>query len=93
MSIHWASLLAVFVVSVGSAVAVVALVTLGLVGLAGLSASATPAASTAAAGQAEIDVSTRWVLPAPSCRATLALLSLTAAAAIVLLGLWAILDR
>jgi len=49
---------------------------------------------TAAAGKAEIGVSTRrWVLLAPSSRATLALLSLTAAAAIVLLGLWAILDR
>ena len=55
---------------------------------------AIPAALTAAAGKAEIGVSTRrWVLLAPSCRATLALLSLTAAAAIVLLGLWAILDR
>jgi hypothetical protein len=88
MNIHWGSLLAVFVVSAGSAVAVVALVTLGL---AGLSAPAIPAAP---AATAEIGVSTRrWVLPAPSWRATLALLSLTAAAAIVLLGLSVILDR
>jgi hypothetical protein len=91
MSIHWGSLLAVFVVSLGSAVAVVALVTLGLVGLAGLSG---PAAPTAWTGRAEIGVPNRpWALPAPSCRATLALLSLAAAAAIVLLGLWVILDK
>jgi hypothetical protein len=91
MNIHWGSLLAVFVVSVGSAVAVVALVTLGL---AGLSAPATPGAPTGAAGKAEIGVSARrWVPPAPSWRTTLALLCLTAAAAIVLFGLWVILDR
>jgi hypothetical protein len=94
MNIHWGSLLAVFVVSVGSAVAVVALVTLGLAGLAGLSAPATPGAPTGAAGKAEIGVSARrWVPPAPSWRTTLALLCLTAAAAIVLFGLWVILDR
>ena len=91
MNIHWSSLLAVFVVSVGSAVAVVALVTIGL---AGLSARATPSAQATAAETADIGVSARrWVLPAPSWRVTLALLSLTAAAAIVLLGLSVILGR
>jgi hypothetical protein len=94
MNIHWGSLLAVFVVSAGSAVSVVALVTLGLAGLTRLSAPATPAAPAVAAETAEIGVSARrWVLPAPSWRATLALLSLTAAAAIVLLGLSVILGR
>jgi hypothetical protein len=91
LNIHWSSLLAVFVVSVGSAVAVVALVTIGL---AGLSARATPSTYAAAAETADIGVSARrWVLPAPSWRVTLALLSLTAAAAIVLLGLSVILGR
>ena len=91
MSIHWGSLLAVFAVSVASAVAVVALVALGLLGLAGLSG---PGGPTTGTRRAETDVPNRpWALPAPSYRATLALLSLTAAAAIVLLGLWVILDK
>ena len=89
MNIHWGSLLAVFVVSAGlGGRGRGPGQTLGLAGLAGLSAPATPAAPAVAADTAEIGVSARrWVLPAPSWRATLALLSLTAATAIVLLGL------
>ena len=75
MTIHWDSLLAVFVVSLGSAVAVVTLVALGLLGLSARVAVAdgpprsprSRVAGTAAAGA-----------------------SLALAAAIVLAGLWVI---
>jgi hypothetical protein len=80
MTIHWGSLLAVFVTSLGATVAVVALVALALVGLS--------ARAPRAVGSAQTPAPLR-----PTTGAALAGICLTAAAAIVLLGLWAIVSR
>jgi hypothetical protein len=82
MTIHWESLFAVVVTSLGATVAVVALVALALVGLSARAPRAVgsgPATSPARLG--------------PTTGAALAGICLTAAAAIVLLGLWAIVSR
>jgi hypothetical protein len=82
MSIHWGSLLNVFVVSVSATVAVVSLVTLGLVGLSGRAAPT---------GQA--DAPTGRGSSSATVRTALAVVCLVAASVIVLVGLWAIIDK
>ncbi len=79
MRIDWASLLVVFVVSLGSTVAVVALVTLAMLGL-----------SARAAGP---HVPTRPPLFSRSTGTVVGGCCLTAAALILLLGLWEIVAR
>jgi hypothetical protein len=82
MNVHWDALLAVFGVSLGSAVGVVALVTVALVGLS--ARSARPAAP---------DLETRRPLLSPRVGTVVAAVCLTAAAAIVLFGLWVLVVR
>jgi hypothetical protein len=77
MTVNWASLLAVFLVSLGSAVAVVALVATALWGL---SARAAVVDATAAA-------------PSRGAGMAVAVTSLTAAALVVLFGFWVIIVR
>jgi hypothetical protein len=77
MTVHWGSLLAVFLVSLGSAVTVVALVATALWGL------STRAPVTDA-------VAPR---PARGVGAAVAAASLTAAALVVLFGFWVIIVR
>ena len=76
MSIHWDSLLAVFVVSLGSAVAVVVLVALAMLGL----------SARAAAAEGPPTSVSPWRLRVAGTAAAGA--CLTVAAAIVLAGLW-----
>ena len=78
MTVHWGSLLAVFLVSLGSAVAVVALVATALWGL---SARAS-VADAAAAPRLSRGVGS-----------AVAVASLTAAALVVLFGFWVIIVR
>ena len=78
MTVHWGSLLAVFLVSLGSAVAVVALVATALWGL---SARAPVVDSAAAPGLAR------------RAGATVAVACLAVAASIVLSGFWVIIVR
>jgi hypothetical protein len=85
MSIHWGSLLLVFVVSFGSAVAVVALVTLGLLGLSARGAQTVPATSTGRPTGPDA-----W---SPRTGTALAVAGLGLAALLVLLGLWEIVAR
>jgi predicted secreted protein len=82
MTIHWDALFAVFAVSLGSAVGVVALVTVALLGL---SARATQAAAP--------DVADRRPALSPAAGTAVAAVCLTAAAAIVLFGLWVLVVR
>jgi hypothetical protein len=82
MTIHWENLLGVFVVSFGATVAVVALVTLALLGL-----------SARTAGLGPSDPPARRALFSPTAGPVVAAACLVAAAAIVLLGLWAIVAR
>jgi hypothetical protein len=79
MTVHWESLLAVVVVSLGATLAVVALVTTALVGL---SARTTP-----------LHVATRRPALSPAMGTAVAGVCLAAAAAIVMIGLWAIVMR
>ena len=78
MTVHWGSLLAVFLVSLGSAVAVVALVATALWGL---SASAAVVDAAAVPGLAR------------RAGAAVAVAGLAAAASIVLFGFWVIIVR
>ncbi len=78
MTVHWGSLLAVFLVSLGSAVAVVALVATALWGL----SARVVAADAAAAPRLSRGVG-----------AAVAAASLTAAALVVLFGFWVIIVR
>ena len=78
MTVHWGSLLAVFLVSLGSAVAVVALVATALWGL----SARAPVVDAAAAPRLSRGVG-----------ATVAAASLTAAALVVLFGFWVIIVR
>jgi hypothetical protein len=82
MTINWASLLAVFVVSLGSTVAVVGLVTLAMLGL-----------SARTARTAAPRVASRPPLFSPVTGTAVAGACLAAAALIVLFGLWAIVAR
>ncbi len=77
MTVHWASLLAVFLVSLGSAVAVVALVATALWGL----SARAPVVDAAAAGLAR------------RAGAAVAVACLAAAALVVLFGFWVIIVR
>ena len=77
MTVHWGSLLAVFLVSLGSAVAVVALVATALWGL----SARAPVVDTAAPGLAR------------RAGAAVAVACLAAAASIVLFGFWVIIVR
>jgi hypothetical protein len=79
MTIHWDSLLAVFLVSLGSTVAVVVLVALAVVGL-----------SARAAAPRETDGAPRL---SPALGTALAGACLAAVALIMLFGLWAIVSR
>jgi hypothetical protein len=82
MSIHWDSLLAVFLVSLGSAVAVVLLVALAMLGL----------SARAAVADAPPRTSVRpWRSRVGGTAAAGA--CLTVAAAIVLFGLWIVVAR
>jgi hypothetical protein len=82
MTIHWESLLIVFVVSLSSTVAVVVLVALAMLGL-----------SARAAQTADPRVAT-WRPPfSPLAGAVVAGAGLAAAALIVIFGLWAIVAR
>ena len=78
MTVHWGSLLAVFLVSLGSAVAVVALVATALWGL----SARAPVADAAAAPRRARGVG-----------AAVAAACLTAAALVVLFGFWVIIVR
>ena len=78
MTVHWASLLAVFLVSLGSAVAVVALVATALWGL---SARAPVVDAAAVPGLAR------------GAGAAVAVACLAAAALVVLFGFWVIIVR
>jgi hypothetical protein len=82
MSIHWASLLIVFVVSSSSTVAVVVLVTVAMLGLSARAArSAGPRVAT-------------WRPPfSPLVGTAVAWAGLSGAAVIVTFGLWAIVVR
>ena len=82
MSIHWDSLLAVFVVSLGSTVAVVALVTLAMLGL-----------SARVPRVVRSDAPTRHALFSPVSGTAVAGACLAGAAVIVLIGLWGIVAR
>jgi hypothetical protein len=79
MTIHGDALFAVFAASLGSAVGVVALVTIALVGLSARSAVPAPGA--------------RRPLLSPRVGTAVAAVCLTAAAAIVLFGLWVLVVR
>jgi hypothetical protein len=78
MTVHWGSLLAVFVVSLGSAVAVVALVAVALLGF-----SARVPVADATAGPR----------PSRGLGTAVAAACLAAAALVVLFGLWVIIAR
>ncbi len=78
MTVHWGSLLAVFLVSLGSAVTVVALVATALWGL----STRAPVVDAAAARRLSRGVG-----------AAVAAASLTAAALVVLFGFWVIIVR
>ena len=78
MTVHWGSLLAVFLVSLGSAVAVVALVATALWGL---------SARVVAAADAAVSRLSHGV------GAAIAAACLTAAALVVLFGFWVIIVR
>ena len=78
MTVHWGSLLAVFLVSLGSAVAVVALVATALWGL----SARAPVVDAAAAPRLSRGVG-----------AAVAAACLTAAALVVLFGFWVIIVR
>ena len=78
MTVHWGSLLAVFLVSLGSAVAVVALVATALWGL----SARAPVVDAAVAPRLSRGVG-----------AAVAAASLTAAALVVLFGFWVIIVR
>ena len=78
MTVHWGSLLAVFLVSLGSAIAVVALVATALWGL----SAGAPVADAAAAPRL-----------ACRAGAAVAVACLAAAAFIVLFGFWVIIVR
>jgi predicted secreted protein len=82
MTIHWDALFAVFAVSLGSAVGVVALVTVALLGLSARAAQATGP-----------DVADRRPALSPAAGTAVAAVCLTAAAAIVLFGLWVLVVR
>jgi hypothetical protein len=82
MSIHWDSLLAVFVVSLSSTVAVVVLVTLAMLGL-----------SARAPRLVRSDAPTRHALSSPLMGTAVAGVCLSAAAVIVLFGLWTMVAR
>ena len=77
MTVHWGSLLAVFLVSLGSAVAVVALVATALWGLSARVVATEAAASRLSRGMGS----------------AVAAASLTAAALVVLFGFWVIIVR
>lgn len=77
MTVHWGSLLAVFLVSLGSAVAVVALVATALWGISARVVTADAAAPRLSRGAG----------------AAVAAASLTAAALVVLFGFWVIIVR
>ena len=81
MSIHWDSLLAVFVVSLGSAVAVVVLVALAMLGL---------SAGTAVADGPRTSTPPRRARVAGTAAAGACL---AVAAAIVLFGLWVVVAK
>lgn len=76
MKINWDALLAVFTVSLGATVGVVALISVALVGLSARTPHVVPAG-----GHRQATLS-------PRTGTALAAVCLTAAAAIVLLGLW-----
>jgi hypothetical protein len=82
MTIHWDALFAVFAVSLGSAVGVVALVTVALLGL-----------SARAAQAAAPHFADRRPALSPAAGTAVAAVCLTAAAAIVLFGLWVLVVR
>jgi hypothetical protein len=78
MTVHWGSLLAVFLVSLGSAVAVVALVAAALWGL---------------SARAPVTDAVAPARPSRGVGAAVAAASLTAAALVVLFGFWVITVR
>lgn len=79
MSIDWGSFVVVFVVSFGSAVAVVVLLTLALVGFSARVAASRP--------------DSRPAPFSPSAGTAVGAICVTAAAAIVLYGLWVIVAK
>jgi hypothetical protein len=86
MTIHWGALLTVFATSLGASVAVVALVAAALLGL----SARTPHLALCAG--ASHDVPPRRAL-SPWAGTAVAAVCLTAAAGIVLVGLWAMIAR
>jgi hypothetical protein len=82
MSIHWGSLLAVFVTSLAATVTVVALVAAALFGL-----------SARAPQLALLDATPRRRALSPRAGTAVAAACLTGAAAIVLVGLWVMIVR
>jgi hypothetical protein len=82
MTINWASLIAVFLVSFGSTVAVVVLLAVATLGL-----------SARAARPASIDRPTGNSMFSPTSATAVVATCLAAAAAIVLLGLWEMVGR
>ena len=82
MSIHWGSLLAVFLTSLGTTIAVVALVAAALVGL-----------SARAPQLAVCDTASRRRSLSPRVGTAVAAVCLGGAGAIVLVGLWAMIMR
>ena len=79
MTVHWGSLISVFVVALCSTVAVVVLVTVAMLGL-----------STRSTRAAALCEPTRHPAFSPAAGTAVAAVCLAAAALIVLVGLWAI---
>jgi len=88
MSIHWGSLLNVFLVSLSSTVAVVVLVALALLGLSARAARAGPSNTPA---RHPLFSPTGGI--SPTAGTIMAVACLATAAGIVLLGLWAMVAR
>lgn len=78
MTVHWSSLLAVFLVSLGSAVAVVVLVALAMLGL---------------SARAAVVDETAGPRRSPAAGTAVAIVCVAAAALVVLFGLWMIIAR